>query len=58
MKFRLKVGDQDLSYRFGIYQSIVSRYMKKWINIMYNRLVALVKWPDWEELIDYTHGYQ
>ena len=31
MKLRLNLGDQDLGYRFGVNQSTISRYFKKWI---------------------------
>ena len=34
MKLRLNSGDQDLAYRFGVCQSTVSRYLKKWIDAM------------------------
>ena len=51
MKLRLNLGDQDLGYRFGVNQSTISRYFKKWINVMYVRLSPLVKWPSREELI-------
>ena len=51
MKLRLNLEDQDLDYRFGVNQSTISRYFKKWINVMYVRLSPLVKWPSREELI-------
>ena len=51
MKLRLNLGDQDLGYRFGVNQSTISRYFKKWINVMYVQLSPLVKWPSREELI-------
>ena len=51
MKPRLNRGDQDLGYRFGVNQSTISRYLKKWIDVMHVRLSPLVKWPGREELI-------
>lgn len=51
MKLRINVGDQDLAYRFGVNQSTVTRYVKKWIDIMYIRLGPLVRWPNRQELI-------
>ena len=50
MKLRLNLFDKDLAYRFGISQPSVSRYFRKWINIMFLRLQPLVKWPGREEL--------
>ena len=35
MKLRLNLGDQDLAYRFNVSQSTISRYVAKWINVMY-----------------------
>ena len=51
MKLRLNLGDQDLGYRFGVNQSTISRYFKKWIDVMHVWLSPLVKWPSREELI-------
>ena len=50
IKLCLNLFDQDLLYRFGISQSTVSRYFKKWITIMFVRLQPLVKSPGREEL--------
>ena len=41
IKLRLNLFDQDLPYRFGISQSTVSRYFKKWITITFVRLQPL-----------------
>lgn len=51
MKLKLNPGDQDLAFRFGVNQSTVSRYFKKWIDVMYVRLCPLVKWPDRGKLL-------
>ena len=45
MKLRLNLFDKDLAYRFGVSQSTVSRYFKKWIEIMFIHFQPLVKWP-------------
>ena len=50
-KLWLNLGDQDLSYQFGVSQSTISRNMKKWIDILFVRLSPLIKWPDREELL-------
>lgn len=50
MTLRLNFGAQDIAYRFGVSQSMVSRYFGKWINVMYVRLQPLVKWPEHDEL--------
>lgn len=51
MKLRLNSGDQYFAYLFGVHNSTVSRYLKKWINVMYLRLKPLVKWPGRGELL-------
>ena len=45
MKLRLNLFDSDLAYRFRISQATVSRYFSKWIDIMFDRLKFLVRWP-------------
>ena len=37
IKLRLNLGDQDLSYSFGVSQSTVSRYITKWIKSWLNK---------------------
>jgi len=49
-RLRLNLDLEHLSYLFGIHLSNVSRTIKKWINVMYERLKVLIKWPDHEEL--------
>lgn len=51
MKLRLNLGDQYLAYRFNIHNSTVSRYLKKWIDVMYLRLKPLIKWPARDDLL-------
>ena len=51
MKLRLSLFDLDLSYKFGIHQTTVSRIFRHWVDIMFTRLKpALIKWPCREEL--------
>ena len=51
MKLRLNLGDQYLAYQFGVHNSTISRYFKKWVNVMYMRLKPLIKWPGRGELL-------
>ena len=51
VKLRLSLGDQDLSYRFGISQATVSNYFGAWIDVMYTRLSSLISWPERSELM-------
>ena len=51
MKLRLNLGKQYLAYRFNIHNSTVSRYFRKWIEVMYLRLRQVVKWPSRGELL-------
>ena len=50
MKLRLNVPMQDLSYRFFISVSTVTRIFHNWINVMDKRLSPLIIWPDREDL--------
>ena len=46
VKMRLNTGDTDLACRFGISQSSVSRYIHKWVDILYTQPSFLVHWPE------------
>ncbi len=50
MKLRLNLGDVDLSYRFNISQSSVSRYFNYWIDRLFVKLSFLIMWPEREML--------
>ena len=52
MKLRLNLCDQDLGHRFGVSQSTVSKTFKKWINVLYELLKPLIRWPTRDELKD------
>ena len=43
MKLWLDLGEQDLAYRFGINQSTVSRYISKWVDILFTKLSFLIQ---------------
>ena len=49
-RLRLNLDIDHLSYQFGIHSSNVSRTVRKWINVMYERLKPLIIWPEHEEL--------
>ena len=51
MKLRLDLGEQDLAYRFGINQSTVSRYISKWVDILFTKLFFLIQWPERDQLV-------
>ena len=46
MKLRLGLSQTDLGYRFQIRQSVVSRIFCHNIDIMFERVQWLVKWPE------------
>ena len=48
MKMRLNLRDQDLAYRFSASQPTVSRCFRKWIDILYIRLMPTIQWPSRE----------
>ena len=49
VRFRVSMDIEILSYHFGIHASNISRTLKKWINVLYERLRVLVKWPEREQ---------
>lgn len=52
MKLRLNCKVVDLAYRFRISKATVSRYIRKWVNVMYVRLPpVLLKWPTRDALL-------
>ena len=50
LKLRLNSPVEDLSYRFGVSISSVSRILLKWLKQMDIRLQDLIIWPEREEL--------
>ena len=50
MKLKLNMPFEDLSYRFNVSLSTVSRIFQAWMIVMDVRLRPLIKWPDREDL--------
>ena len=50
IKLRLNVPMQDLSYRFFVSVSTVSRIFSSWIDVMDRRLSPLIIWPERENI--------
>ena len=50
LKLRLNSPLEDLSYRFGVSTSTVSRILVKWLRQMDIRMEELIYWPDREAL--------
>lgn len=50
MKLRLNLSIQDLSHRFNVTHSCISKNCNKLIDIMYFRLKFLIFWPERKEL--------
>ena len=48
MKLRLSLLNEDLSYKFGVSVSAVSRIFHKWLEVVYIRLKPCIRWPDKE----------
>ena len=51
MKLRLNVPNQDLSYRFNVSSSTVTRIFHTWIDVLDKRLSGLIIWPERDDLI-------
>ena len=45
VKLQLNLLFQDLAYRWGVSVSTITRIYHKWINVMYQRMAFLIKWP-------------
>ena len=52
---RLRVGlpEQEVAFRFGISQALVSRILVTWISFLVRKLSCLIYWPDWEDVQRY-----
>ena len=52
---RLQVGllEQDIAFRFGIFQALVSRILLTWISFLAHKLSCLIYWPDREDVQRY-----
>lgn len=55
MRLRLNLQQEDLAYRFGISQSMVSKLFNKWIVIIAQRLQPLIWWPNKTDLKHLYH---
>ena len=40
----------DLAYRLNVTEATVSKFFRKWLNVMYINLKQLVIWPDKDTL--------
>ena len=54
MRLRLNLTIADLAYMFAISTSTTSADILKWINIAYNRLGVMLKWPSQDDLLATT----
>ena len=52
MKLRLNADNELLASLFNVHATTVSRYFQKWIDVLYERLKPLVKWPEHEQLYE------
>ena len=50
VRLRLNMDTDQLSHHYCIHSSNVSRTIRKWIDVLYQRLGVLIKWPEREEL--------
>ena len=52
IKLRLNLHETDLAIRFGVSQSIVSKYFITWVNFLYHHLSEI----DWFPSVDQVYG--
>ena len=50
VRLRINLEVQHLAYHFRIHSSNVSRTFRKWIDVLYDKLKPLIKWPEREQL--------
>ena len=50
VRLRLNMDIEHLSYHFQLHASNVSRTLRRWITVLYQRLKVLVKWPERDQL--------
>lgn len=48
---RLGYQLQDLAYRFGVFQSTISRICNRWLEAFSDRLQRLLLWPEKDEIM-------
>ena len=53
MRLRVGLPEQDLAYRFGVSQSLISRIFVTWISFLSRELSCLIYWPDKEDVQRY-----
>ena len=61
MKLRYATAHKDLTYRFGIHISRVTKNFHHWIDVMSREMQQLISWPDhgklyWTALSQSTPG--
>lgn len=52
MRIRLGCPMQDLAFRFNVSQSTISRICERWLDVFFDRLKTLVRWPEKEEVVE------
>ena len=50
VKLRLNLPFQDLAYRWEVSISTISRLFHKWVDVMSERMVFLIRWPSQDSL--------
>ena len=53
-RLRLNLNVKDIAYRFGMSVPSVSKIFHKWLDILFNRLGKVIKWPEREQLLETT----
>ena len=46
VRLRVNMDVQHLAYHFGIHSSTVCQIFRKWMDVMFELLKPLVKWPE------------
>ena len=57
LRLRVRLPEQDIAFRFGISQALVSRILVTWISFLAPELSCLIYWPDREDIQRYYPQY-
>ena len=57
MRIRLNLYEEDIGYCFEVHRTTVSQCFFKVLDVVYAKLLHLIKWPDRETLCETLPSY-